>query len=235
MVFDEQEMTGILKKIAMQANISAPLPLESVKYIAGFDVIFLGNQMVCAAAVLDYKTLTVVERKHSLGKALMPYIAGFRAFRDGPAIIQTYYDLEHEPDLIFIPGHGIAHPQKCGVATYVGVELQKPTIGIAKALLHGEINGSNIVINNEVCGEMVRTREHAKPLFVSPGNMLTLTDAVSVTKYCIIPPHKLPEPLHAAHKTARKILSQLLNGTPRNEENDEEELPEEYRVDSAVI
>lgn len=220
---DEHELVELQKKIGMQAVVSSTLSPEQIKYIAGFDVAFVGGQMVCAAVVLDFKTLTVVERKHSLGRPQMPYIPGFRAFRDGPAIIQTYYDIEHEPDVLMISGHGVAHQNKCGLATYVGVELEKPTVGVAKSLVHGEIEGTDILVDKELRGVLLQTRQHAKSVIVSPGHMLSISDAAQIVQHCIIPPHKLPEPLHAAHKVARQVLAQLMQGGMKIEAQDDDE------------
>ncbi|MBI4016960.1 MAG: endonuclease V [Candidatus Aenigmarchaeota archaeon] len=221
MRFDEHELLELQKKIGMQAVLSSRRSPEQIKYIAGFDVAFVGGQMVCAAVVLDFKTLTVVERKHSVGRPQMPYISGFRAFRDGPAIIQTYYDIEHEPDVLMVSGHGVAHQNKCGLATYVGVELEKPAIGVAKSLTNGKIEGSGVLVDNEVRGVLLQTRQHAKSVIVSPGHLMSISDAASVVQHCIIPPHKLPEPLHAAHKVARQVLAQLMHGDVKVEESDD--------------
>ena len=219
MHFDIQELEELQKKIGAQAITTGEVNPEKIKYIAGFDVAYVGSQMVCAAVVLDFKSLTVVERKHSVGRAPMPYISGFRAFRDGPAIIQTYYDIEHEPDVLMISGHGISHQHKCGLANYVGVELEKPTIGVAKSIVHGVVQGDDILVDNEIRGVMVRTREHAKPIIVSPGHLISLSDAAQIAKHCIVHPHKLPEPLHAAHKTAKQVLCQLMNDANGNNSN----------------
>ena len=104
-----------------------------------------------------------------------------------------------------VDGHGIAHPLRAGLASYIGVELAKPCIGVAKSLLVGEIEDDKIMIGAEVRGMLVRTKEHAKPVFVSPGHLITVERAVEIVKKCIVPPHKLPEPLHAAHRFADSI------------------------------
>ena len=44
-----------------------------------------------------------------------------------------------------IDGHGILHPRKCGLASYVGITIDKPTIGVAKNLLCGSILESNYI------------------------------------------------------------------------------------------
>lgn len=221
------------REIGIQANVHNPLK-QDTRYIAGFDVIYNGNQAVCAAAVFDLSTLKIVEKKHIIGKAPIPYIAGLRSFRDGPLIIQAYYDLEQEPDILFLSGHGIAHPQRCGVATYVGVELNKPALGVAKSIPFGEVKNESVTHHTEEIARILKTREYANNIIISAGHLLTLTDAVDLVKKTILLPHKLPEPLHYAHKHARSILRHLLEGTLVEEKLPEEDF-EEYRANTGTI
>jgi deoxyribonuclease V len=86
------------------------------------------------------------------------------------------------------------------------VELGKAVIGVANKLLAGEIEDNKIKILNETRGQLIKTKEHAKPLYVSVGNMISLKSAVELVKQTNMPPHKLPEPLHQAHRHANKML-----------------------------
>ena len=105
---------------------------NEIKYIAGFDVTFTGSLCICACAVFEAKTLKLVEKKSLITKTQMNYLPGFAAFREGPIMCQLYYDLEHDPDVILVEGHGISHPARAGLASFVGVTLNKPAIGIVK-------------------------------------------------------------------------------------------------------
>jgi len=189
-------------QIARQISVEDGVKIDEIKYVAGFDLSYFGNKCVCSAVVLDFKTLQVVEKKFLVMKTEMNYVPGFLAFREGPPICQTYFDLECEPDVIIVDGHGIAHPMNCGLATFVGVELGKPTIGVAKSLLVGEEKDGQIFLEGETVGRAVKTKEYAKPLFISPGNMISIETAADIIRRCVIAPHKLPEPLHAAHRLA---------------------------------
>jgi deoxyribonuclease V len=200
------KLKDMQSQIASQVSISDEVKPDEIRYIAGFDLAYVGAKCVCAAVVLDFKTLKVVERKFLVTKTPMNYVPGFLAFREGPPICQLYFDLETDPDVIIVDGHGIAHPMKCGLATFVGVELGKPCIGIAKSLLVGEEKDGMIVMDGEIVGKAVKTKEHANPLFVSPGNMISIDTAAEIVRRCVIPPHKLPEPVHAAHRFADKML-----------------------------
>ncbi len=205
MQVDTARLRGILRAIAGKVRTDDKLKTDEIKTIAGFDVAFFGDKAVCAAVVLDFKTMAVLESKYLLAKAEMPYIPGFLAFREGDAILKTYYDLEHDPDVLMVDGHGIAHPMRAGLACYVGVELEKPCIGVAKKLLIGEVVDDKVMIGNEVRGKQVVTKEHAKPIIVSPGHLISVETAAEIAKKCIVYPHKLPEPLHQAHRFAEKL------------------------------
>ncbi len=209
MKVDTKKLRDIQRKIAKEIRTSDELKKEDIKKIAGFETAFVNDKIICAAVVLDAKTFKIVEKKHTVSKTPMQYIPGFLAFREGPAIMQTYYSLECEPEVLMIAGHGVAHPLKCGVASYVGVELGKTTIGIAKKILIGEVKKGKIVILNETRGEEIITREHAKPLYVSAGHLISLKTAADLVKKGIIEPHKLPEPLHEARKYAKKIVNEV--------------------------
>lgn len=206
--FSFGKLKDMQAQVATQVILEDGIRPEDIKYIAGFDVAYKGDKCVCAAVVLDYKTLQVIEKKVTITKVPMNYVPGFLAFREGPPICQAYYDLESEPDVILVDGHGIAHPMKSGLAVFVGVELGKPCIGVAKGLLVGEAKDDNIVLEGEFVGKLVKTKEHANPLYVSPGNMISIETSAEIVKHCVVPPHKSPEPLHMAHRFADKSLNE---------------------------
>ncbi len=198
-------------EIAKQLKIEDEVKLDEIKYIAGFDVSYFGNKCVCSVIVLDFKTLEVVEKKFLVTKTPMNYVPGFLAFREGPPICQAYFDLECEPDVIMVDGHGIAHPLHAGLASFVGAELSKPVIGVAKSLLVGEEKDGQIFYEDTLVGKTVKTKEHANALFVSPGNLISIDTAAEIVRRCVVPPHKMPEPLHQAHRFADKIADKHKN------------------------
>lgn len=200
------ELKDQQNQIAKQARFEDIVSLDEIKQIAGFSVSFNKGTCVCAAAVLDFKTMKIIEKKSLTTKAPMNYLPGFEAFREGPPICQLYYDLESDPDIIIVSGHGLDHPAACGLATFIGVELGKPTFGAAKSLIAGQERDGAIYINDELVGKAVKTREHANSLYISPGHNITTGLAVEIVKKSIIPPHKMPEPLHIAHKHAKKAF-----------------------------
>jgi len=209
MKFGFDKLKSMQAEAAKQFKGEDAIDIKNIKKIASFDVTYDGEKAVCAGVIVDAETYEIIEEKQIVTKVPMTYVPGFLAFREGPVILQVYYDFEYEPDLLIIGGHGIAHPRKCGLATYIGVELVKPTIGIAKSLLEGEMKDGDIILSGEIVGREVKTREHAKPIYVSQGNMISLGVAVELIKKMILPPHKMPEPLHIAHKLASKKLKEM--------------------------
>jgi len=199
------------KKTAKQVRVDEELDMESVQYVAGFDITFIKEKAVVGGAVLDVKTNRIVEKRHLVVDTPIQYVPGLIAFREGPPIMQLYFDLEYEPDVILVDGHGILHPHKAGLASFIGVELAKPTIGVAKALTEGEEKGEEILLDGEVRGIKVRTKEHARELIVSPGHMITVQQAAALVQNLVVPPHKQPEPLHVARRIAKKTAQELRN------------------------
>lgn len=236
---DIEKLEELQERIAKQADTAKTVDASKIRKICAFDCAFFQDKAVCGAVVFDTQTNRIIEKKYSVAKAPMPYIPGFLAFREGPLILQTYYSIENEPDAIMIDGHGIAHEKKCGLATYVGIELAKPTIGIARNLLIGEIKDDKIFIAEEERGAVLQTKSHANPLFVSPGNLINTQSAIEITRQLIMLPHKLPEPLHEAHKLAKKTAIKLNGGENIQEEEytptEQERIEKEYGVNSGMI
>ena len=197
------------RAIAKQAILDDQMPIDSIKKICGFDCAQKGKDLVCAAVVVEYPSMKILEYQTLTKPAPMNYIPGFLAFREGPLMLELYYKLEQDPDVLMVDGHGVAHPAGCGLATYIGVELGKPTIGVANSLLVGDIDGQKILIGGHLVGHIVKTKEHAKDVYVTAGHLITADTAAELVRLSVRLPHKLPEPLHLAHRFADKEASRV--------------------------
>ncbi len=199
----KKEQLALAKKVVIKDEF------DEIKLVGGVDQAFKDNEVISAVVVCDYKTMKVIERKSVTVKTNFPYIPGFLSYREAPAIVEAVNKLENKPDILLVDGHGIAHPRKIGLASHVGLSLDIPTIGVAKNLLCGELKENKIVLKEKVIGFSFVGKEQANPLFVSPGHKISMKTSLEVVKNCIVLPHKLPEPLHLAHKNANKKRKEL--------------------------
>ena len=119
--------------------------------------------------------------------------------------------LEQKPEVLIVKGNGILHPRRIGMASHVGILLDIATIGIAKKMMAGEIRERTIYVEKEARGYELITREHSKPLYISPGNKISLKKSLEVIKNCLRYPNKLPMPLHLAHKYGNQIKEEIIN------------------------
>ena len=180
------------------------------KTIMGFDVAYFDSKAICFGILMD-NNLNIIERKYVIEKVDFSYKPGFFAFREGPLILNTFNLFNKFGDVIMVEGHGLSHPRDVGLACYVGVKLDRATIGIAKNLLVGDVDNGKVYYDSNLVGEELYSREHSNPIYVSIGNKITLDKAVKIVKKCTKWPHKLPEPLYLAHKCANKIKKNLNN------------------------
>lgn len=197
------------QSIQRQVSKENSIDEESVRFIGGFDVSYDGERCVCAAVVYDVLEGKIVEKQIVRSNAPVKFIPGLIAFREGPLMCEAYYSLENEPDVLMVDGNGLADDGAIGLACFVGVELGKPTIGVSKRLALGEEKGGFIFLDGQRIGKVVKTKEHANPLFVSPGHMIGVELASILVAKCVIHPHKLPEPIHVAHRVADKKVNSV--------------------------
>lgn len=185
-----------------------------IKYVAGVDVAYAGENSIGAAAVLDYESLKPVEVKLAAVKVKFPYIPTLLSFREMPAAAAAVRRLEIKPDIFLVDGQGIAHPYRLGFASHFGVTLNVPAIGVAKRILCGEVVGEvgvwrPIVHGGEVVGAAVYTRRGSKPIYVSIGHRVSLETAIKVVLACTRG-HKIPKPLRVSHMSAEGAKKEFM-------------------------
>ncbi len=184
------------------------------KMVAGVDCAFSkdGQRILAAIVVLRLPDFELVETASAVRKVTFPYIPGLLSFREAPVCIAAAKKLRVRPDVFVIDGQGIAHPRRLGLATHLGLFLDRPTIGCAKSRLTGEYDeppsqkGAYALLTDrsETIGAVVRTRTNVKPVFVSAGNKCTLENAVNVVLACAVK-YRLPEPTRLAHQKVGKL------------------------------
>jgi deoxyribonuclease V len=181
-----------------------------VTTVGGVDVSIKTESARAALVVLRFPELTPLEGVVADAPLVFPYIPGLLAFREGPAVLAAWHKLQNKPDLLMFDGQGIAHPRGAGIASHMGLWLERPTIGVAKSRLYGlhsEVGPGRgdradlLDKNTKVIGAVLRTRERTNPLYISPGHLMDVEHAVefvlaSTTGY------RLPEPTRWAHRVA---------------------------------
>jgi deoxyribonuclease V len=138
------------------------------------------------------------------------YVPGYLGFREAPALVAAWETLAEKPGLLFVDGHGRAHPRRCGIATHLGVLLDAPTIGVAKSILCGRVEGelgaepgstAPLVDRGEVVAMAIRTRARALPVYVGTGHRVSLETAVEWV-LGLSEGRRLPLPTRLAHDAA---------------------------------
>jgi len=187
-----------------------------IRTVAGVDVAYdeANNSMIGAIVLLDASSLKIVEQAHHEMEITFQYVPGLFSFREIPAIKMAYYKLSIKPDIIVCDAQGIAHPNRVGMATHLGIELDVPTIGCAKKRLIGEFDKEklnlkrasqqSLIIDNERVGVALRTQDDVKPMYVSIGHRISLETAIHlVLKLCN--QYRLPETTRMADQLVNKL------------------------------
>lgn len=210
-------------KIKLQEQLSAQvnLPLDSKNsyqpqegaIICSMDIQYENNIGYVAIDILQYPDTKIGIYTHKVA-ILVDYEPGFFSFREGPPLLSALKTVTEkqgvQPDLLIIDGHGVAHPRKFGVASYLGVMTNLPTIGVAKNTLlkyEGELNDARgstlpIFLNGEIVGKVLRTQAGTNPIFVSAGHLVHLDIACDLALAFALN-YKNIEPIRRADKYAR--------------------------------
>ena len=132
------------------------------------------------------------------------YIPGLLILRESKSILRTLKLIKNPYDVLLIDAHGILHPRQCGMACYIGIIVDKPTIGIAKKLLCGQILKDNYVEYDGLrLGYRIK-KLNKKEIFVSIGHKIRLLTAINIIKELIRNNERLPEPLRLADIYSKK-------------------------------
>lgn len=214
-MFSKEELIKIQERDREKIILRNILP-KKIKIVGGVDQSFIGeDKIISSIVVCNYSDMKIIEKYYSILKTIFPYIPGFLSFREGPAIIKTFKKLKDKPDLLLIDGNGILHPRGIGLASYVGISLDIPTIGVAKSLLCGEYKQvknvgeySKIIYKNKTVGYAYKSKKDCKPIFISPGHKVNLTKSLEIVKECIRG-FRIPEPIRLSHHFSNEINNKL--------------------------
>jgi deoxyribonuclease V len=185
---------------------------REVTTVGGVDVGFKDDHAQAAIVILRYPDLAPLEGVTARLAFSFPYIPGLLTFREGPVILAAWQKLRIKPDILLFDGQGIAHPRGIGIASHIGLWLDRPSIGVAKSRLYGHhaipglTRGDAAELWDErnpghMIGIVLRTRTRVNPVYVSPGHLIDLSNSVEFVLQCCTR-YRLPEPTRWAHKVA---------------------------------
>jgi deoxyribonuclease V len=207
-----RDAIALQKELAQQIEVTAPL--KKCDLIAGADCSYnrRSPKFYAAVVVLRASDMSIVESQGVIGESPFPYIPGLLSFREIPIVLQVFAKLKHRPDVVMCDGQGYAHPRRIGLACHLGLWLKIPTFGCAKTRLIGEYDepGRNagdrspLIDKEETIGNVVRTKNKTKPLFVSPGHRIDLASAVALSLQSCRG-YRIPEPTRQAHLQVNQL------------------------------
>lgn len=201
-----REAVELQKELRAEVQV-APLA-RSIKTIAGADISFnkFSKTVYAGLVVLALPTLEVIEEVCVVSETAFPYVPGLLSFREAPSVLEAWAKLKTEPDAVMFDGHGIAHPRRVGVASHVGLIIERPSLGCAKSVLVGKYEEpekergawTKMSDKGEVIGAALRTKTNVQPIFVSVGHLIDLASAIALTLQCD-GGYRQPEPTRRAH------------------------------------
>jgi len=211
---DPKKAVALQRRLAGDVVVRGLVP--NVNKIAGVDLGFSadGREAIGGLIIYSYPDLAEIERLSVRAGIAYPYIPGLLSFREGPVLEKLFAQVKHEPDVIMFDGQGIAHPRRLGIASHMGLILNKPTIGCAKSRLCGVHDEPGPKVGDwaelrdeksgEVIGAVLRTRQKIKPIYVSVGHMISLERAIEIAVGCL-DRTRIPKPTREADKFVRTL------------------------------
>jgi deoxyribonuclease V len=206
------EARGIQEELSERVILDDALALADVRTVAGVDNTYVkrDGEMIAFAVVvvLSFPDLEVVETVFAMGRVSFPYVPGLLSFREAPAVLEAFRRVTTAPDAILFDGQGYAHPRRFGLASHLGLLLDRPSVGCAKSRLIGtyeepeRVFGAQtpLVDRGEIVGAAVRSRPRRAPLFVSPGHKVSVKGAVALALVCCRDGGFMPVPTSLAHE-----------------------------------
>jgi len=216
------DILGPLQQLQLDwASRRKIVPLsEPPRLVGGLDISYHHDTAVAAYTLVDLESADLLWHVIRESPVNFPYVSGYLAFRELPAllpVLQAAADADQLAPVIMVDGNGQLHPRRAGIATLLGVLLDRPTIGVGKTLICGRLtdpstvqipNGetltrSNILDGDEPLGVALTAAGKHKPLYISPGHLIDLDTAVNIALR-LLTTHRLPEPLHHADHLSRQ-------------------------------
>jgi len=197
------------KRLALQVVKNDILADKDVEYVCGIDVSYVNDTANCSALIMERYSYHTIEVANLSIRTTHPYIPGLFMLREAKPLLATLKLLKKEFDILLIDGHGILHPRRCGLACYIGLVLNKPTIGVGKRLVCGYVRDDQFIEDHgQVLGfKLNNQRKNKKSVYVSVGNLISLVSSIRIVEELTKEGHWIPEPLRIADINSKNILN----------------------------
>src|SRR5688500_13860074 len=115
----------------LRAKLDVAERNQDIRLIGGADIsLNLYSTTVYAGIILlSFPGLKPVGYSLVQAETRFPYVPGYLAFREVPALVRAWDQLNLKPDLVVVDGHGIAHPRRLGIATHFGIVTGQASMG----------------------------------------------------------------------------------------------------------
>jgi deoxyribonuclease V len=196
-----QTAIALQKRLAPLVKGTSELP-SKILNLVGCDATYFHGTTLAAATCVDYEKLMLLGTKLVAEPTRFPYVPGLLAFREAPSVLRAIRALRAKSYVCLVDAHGLAHPRKFGLACFVGLALDRPTIGVAKSLLYGWTRGDRVLGKEGHPVAEVITLPSGRNLYVSVGHKISLRDAVKIVRHCLN--RTGPIPINLAHEEVTK-------------------------------
>ncbi|AND63738.1 hypothetical protein AX766_04575 [Flavobacterium covae] len=166
------------------------LPTD-IQFIGGVTVAYhdITQVIVAVITVMNVNSQEIVDQAIYTEDKITMHIPDVFGFNETEWAIKAFEKLSIKPQLIFCDGHGIEHPKNMGLATFLGIQLDIPTIGCAKKRLVGYYKKEDLgdkradrielIFDQKVVGKALRTKENTNPIYISIGHKISLETSVN--------------------------------------------------------
>jgi deoxyribonuclease V len=208
-------------QLELRERIKLKRDFGRIRTVAGADTALdkAMNMGYAGVIVYSFPDGVELERQSAARPLTFPYVPGLLVFREGPVLLAAFEKLHTDPDLIFLDAHGYSHPRRFGLASHMGVILNRPAIGCAKSVLVGCYDDpandagtwTPLMDGNEIIGAVLRTRRNTRPVFISVGHRIDLETAVEFATACT-DGFRIPRPTRKADHFVGELKRQSLRG-----------------------
>lgn len=206
------EATQIQKDLRENLNVTERE--LNITTIGGADISLNLYSTTIYAGIIVLSFPRLIPIAYSLVKAetRFPYVPGYLAFREVPALVKVWEQLKIKPDVLVVDGHGIAHPRRMGIAAHFGSLTSQPSMGCAKNILFGKFEEPSLLQNSyspiydkqEQIGYAFRSKAKTAPVFISPGHLLGMNNSLQIIQQCT-GKYRIPEPTRLAHELVNRF------------------------------